>query len=142
MNPRIGWLAAAAAGLVVVIVALATINRPADDSVGASSSPIVSPSAPLAGAAVPIELQAMWMSGPRSITGFDADAGVSLTFTATGGFSMNGSLIDRPDHMLSSVEILGIPAGTARSRLHHAHRAMRAALEADARVPAIGGQLG
>jgi RNA polymerase sigma-70 factor, ECF subfamily len=38
--------------------------------------------------------------------------------------------------------ILGIPAGTARSRLHHAHRAMRAALEADARVPAIGGQLG
>jgi RNA polymerase sigma-70 factor (ECF subfamily) len=30
-------------------------------------------------------------------------------------------------------EILGIPAGTARSRLHHAHSAMRAALEADAR---------
>ena len=30
-------------------------------------------------------------------------------------------------------ENLGIPAGTARSRLHHAHRAMRAALEADAR---------
>lgn len=39
-------------------------------------------------------------------------------------------------------ELLGIPAGTARSRLHHAHRAMRAALEADARVPALGGQLG
>jgi len=38
-------------------------------------------------------------------------------------------------------EILGIPAGTARSRLHHAHRAMRAALEADARATAIGGQL-
>jgi RNA polymerase sigma-70 factor (ECF subfamily) len=37
--------------------------------------------------------------------------------------------------------ILGVPAGTARSRLHHAHRAMRAALEADARVTAIGGQL-
>jgi RNA polymerase sigma-70 factor, ECF subfamily len=30
-------------------------------------------------------------------------------------------------------EILGIPPGTARSRLHHAHRAMRAALDADAR---------
>ena len=30
-------------------------------------------------------------------------------------------------------EALGIPAGTARSRLHNAHRAMRAALEADAR---------
>ena len=38
-------------------------------------------------------------------------------------------------------EILGIPAGTARSRLHNAHRAMRAALEADARASAIGGQL-
>lgn len=32
-------------------------------------------------------------------------------------------------------ETLGIPPGTARSRLHHAHRAMRAALEADARAP-------
>jgi RNA polymerase sigma-70 factor (ECF subfamily) len=28
---------------------------------------------------------------------------------------------------------MGIPAGTARSRLHYAHSAMRAALEADAR---------
>lgn len=37
-------------------------------------------------------------------------------------------------------EILGIPVGTARSRLHHAHRAMRAALDADSRVIAIGGQ--
>jgi RNA polymerase sigma-70 factor (ECF subfamily) len=35
--------------------------------------------------------------------------------------------------------LLGIPAGTARSRLHHAHRAMRAALEADARSTAVGG---
>ncbi len=31
-------------------------------------------------------------------------------------------------------ETLGIPPGTARSRLHNAHRAMRAALEADARA--------
>ena len=37
-------------------------------------------------------------------------------------------------------EILGIPVGTARSRLHNAHRAMRAALDADARVNAIGGE--
>jgi len=37
-------------------------------------------------------------------------------------------------------EILGIPVGTARSRLHHAHRAMRAALDADARVIAIRGR--
>lgn len=35
-------------------------------------------------------------------------------------------------------EVLGIPAGTVRSRLHHAHRVMRAALEAEARTPAAG----
>ena len=37
-------------------------------------------------------------------------------------------------------ETLGIAAGTARSRLHYAHRAMRAALEADERRIAIGGR--
>ncbi len=36
-------------------------------------------------------------------------------------------------------EALGIPAGTARSRLHYAHAAMRAALEADARRQVAGG---
>ena len=36
-------------------------------------------------------------------------------------------------------DTLGIPAGTARSRLHYAHRAMRAALEADARRPVAAG---
>jgi len=35
-------------------------------------------------------------------------------------------------------EVLGIPVGTAHSRLHYAMRGMRAALEADAR-PAVGG---
>jgi RNA polymerase sigma-70 factor (ECF subfamily) len=34
-------------------------------------------------------------------------------------------------------EILGIPVGTAHSRLHHAMRGLRAALDADAR-PALG----
>jgi RNA polymerase sigma-70 factor (ECF subfamily) len=39
-------------------------------------------------------------------------------------------------------ERLGIPVGTARSRLHYAHRAMRAAIEADERPVAVaGGQL-
>ncbi len=38
-------------------------------------------------------------------------------------------------------ETLGIPPGTARSRLHHAHRAMRAALEADARTTVTEGRL-
>jgi RNA polymerase sigma-70 factor (ECF subfamily) len=41
--------------------------------------------------------------------------------------------------MAEIADALGIPAGTARSRLHHAHRAMRAALEADARLMATGG---
>lgn len=38
-------------------------------------------------------------------------------------------------------ETLGIPDGTARSRLHYAHRAMRAALEADARSSDAEGRL-
>jgi RNA polymerase sigma-70 factor (ECF subfamily) len=36
-------------------------------------------------------------------------------------------------------DVLGVAAGTIRSRLHHAHRAMRAAIEADARAAAVGG---
>jgi RNA polymerase sigma-70 factor (ECF subfamily) len=36
-------------------------------------------------------------------------------------------------------EVLGAPAGSIRSRLHHAHRAMRAAIDADARAAAVGG---
>ena len=36
-------------------------------------------------------------------------------------------------------EVLDQPAGTVRSRLHHATRAMRAALDADARSFAVGG---
>ena len=39
-------------------------------------------------------------------------------------------------------ELLGQPAGTIRSRLHHAHRAMRAAIDADERGTALGGSLG
>ena len=37
-------------------------------------------------------------------------------------------------------EMLGIPPGTARSRLHHAHRAMRAALDAEARSASSPGR--
>jgi RNA polymerase sigma-70 factor (ECF subfamily) len=36
-------------------------------------------------------------------------------------------------------DILGARAGTIRSRLHHAHRAMRAAVDADSRAAAVGG---
>jgi len=45
---------------------------------------------------------------------------------------------------LDSTEIadaIGVPLGTVRSRLHHAHRAMRAVLEADNRVTATEGRL-
>lgn len=34
---------------------------------------------------------------------------------------------------------LGIPVGTARSRLHYAHRAMRAVIEADERLVSVAG---
>ena len=37
-------------------------------------------------------------------------------------------------------EILGIPVGTVHSRLHHAHLAMRAALDADDRAIVMGGR--
>ncbi len=37
-------------------------------------------------------------------------------------------------------EVLGIPVGTVGSRLHTAHRAMRAALDANARVIAVEGR--
>ena len=40
--------------------------------------------------------------------------------------------------LVEMAEILGQPAGTVRSRLHHAHRAMRAALDAEARSATIG----
>jgi len=41
--------------------------------------------------------------------------------------------------LVEIADMLGVPAGTIRSRLHHAHRAMRAALEADARA-VVGGR--
>jgi RNA polymerase sigma-70 factor (ECF subfamily) len=37
-------------------------------------------------------------------------------------------------------DMLGVSGGIIRSRLHHAHRAMRAAIDADARATAVGGQ--
>jgi RNA polymerase sigma-70 factor, ECF subfamily len=41
--------------------------------------------------------------------------------------------------LVEIAETLGVPAGTIRSRLHHAHRAMRAALDAEARA-VVGGR--
>jgi RNA polymerase sigma-70 factor (ECF subfamily) len=42
--------------------------------------------------------------------------------------------------LVEIAETLGIPPGTARSRLHTAHRSMRAALDADARQTVVGGR--
>jgi RNA polymerase sigma-70 factor (ECF subfamily) len=39
-----------------------------------------------------------------------------------------------------AADVLGLPAGTVRSRLHRAMQQMRAALEADARTEPIGGR--
>ncbi len=104
MNPRLRYFTVAATALLAVIAAVVLIG-------GGSKSPVLPTASPepsaTAAADVPQELRALWMGGTRSITGLDADAGVSLMFSATGTFSMNGSLTDRPDRMQSSVEILG-----------------------------------
>jgi RNA polymerase sigma-70 factor (ECF subfamily) len=42
--------------------------------------------------------------------------------------------------LVDVADLLGLPAGTVRSRLHHAHRAMRAALDAEARSSTLGEQ--
>lgn len=42
--------------------------------------------------------------------------------------------------LIEIAEILGAPAGTVRSRLHHAKRAMRAAIDAADRATVVGGQ--
>ena len=43
--------------------------------------------------------------------------------------------------LVEIAETLGIPAGTARSRLHYATRVLRAAIEADARLVAPEGRM-
>jgi DNA-directed RNA polymerase specialized sigma24 family protein len=43
--------------------------------------------------------------------------------------------------LVEIAETLGIPAGTARSRLHYATRVLRAAIEADARPVAPEGRM-
>lgn len=42
--------------------------------------------------------------------------------------------------LVEIAEIIGIPAGTVRSRLHHAKRSMRASIDAAERSTVIGGQ--
>ena len=43
--------------------------------------------------------------------------------------------------LVEVAELLGIPAGTVRSRLHYAIRSLRAAIEAGAAIPATEGRL-
>ena len=75
-----------------------------------------------------------WPTGTCSSAASDGcrpNSGRSSSSTTTSGYA--------PSEI---AETLGIPAGTARSRLHHAHRAMRAALDADARTTVPEGRLG
>ena len=84
MNPNIRWLTAAAAALVVVLVAVATINRPVDDTVGASSTPLASagPSQGAGAAPVPDVLRGTWMGEPRTVPDGAPEAGSTLTLDA------------------------------------------------------------
>ena len=66
-------------------------------------------------------------------------SGASSGCHPTNGQS-SSCITTRAMHQRRSPRSLGILPGTARSRLHHAHRAMRAALDADARLATAGGQ--
>lgn len=81
MNRNIRWLTAAAAALIVVLVAVATINRPADDAVGASPLPSASPGASQVAGADPIPdvLRATWLGAPRTVPDVAPEAGSTLT---------------------------------------------------------------
>jgi hypothetical protein len=80
MNSRIRWLALAAAILVVAVAGLALINRP-DGNVGTSPSPSPTSSSE-SGAALPAALIGRWMSGPRTLPGWNPDGtGSSLLFS-------------------------------------------------------------
>jgi len=82
--------------------------------------------------------------GPASLVAADASVAVADRDQLERGFDRLSaeqravvvlhSYFDMPLEQVASV--LGVPAGTARSRLHRALQSMRAALEADSRVPA------
>ena len=77
MNSRIRWLALAAAALVVAVAGLALINRPNNSDVGASPTPSGEPS-PTPLAAIPAELQKLWIGETRQVPGLDPAAERSL----------------------------------------------------------------
>ena len=86
---------------------------------------------PIDGPAAPDEIQTVALRDQieRGFRRLSIDQRVVLTLHHFSGYA--------PTEI---AEILGIPPGTARSRLHNAHRAMRAALEADARTQVSGGR--
>jgi len=81
--------------------------------------------------------------GPASFVATDASASVADRDQLERGFKRLSveqravvvlhTYFDLPLEQVASV--LGVPAGTARSRLHRALQTMRAALEADSRLP-------
>ena len=99
MNPRIRIYTVLAAALLVVVAAIAVIGAGSKGPVLATQTP-----ASTTASDVPDELRALWLSGTRSITGLEADDGVSLTFTPRGTFSMTDALTSRTSRFQSPVE--------------------------------------
>ena len=62
----------------------------------------------------------------RAFHKLDADQRIVLVLHYYLGFGLD-----------EAAEVLGVPPGTVRSRLHRATRAMRAAIDADARLPIL-----
>ena len=92
-----------------------------------------------------VNLQVLPVDGPEALTRPSPWPIATSSHAGSDGCRPTNGRSSCMNHYLgySPAEIadtLGIPPGTARSRLHHAHRAMRAALEADARTVAIGGR--
>ena len=77
------------------------------------------------------------MSSPRSSIATRSSAGSGGSRRSSGRSSCSTTTWASISNEIG--EVLDIPAGTARSRLHYAHRAMRALLEADARPTAVAG---
>ena len=64
----------------------------------------------------------------------DAEHALDVHYARALGVNVEELLISQPDTGEQALEIadtLGVPAGTARSRLHYATRLLRAAIEAD-----------
>ena len=93
MTPRIRLIAAAAAAVIVAVVGYSLIGRGPEPNIGASPSPSVASTTPIA---VPVELQARWNGGPRDVPGILAGAGTTILFDGTSFEFAQSNAVDRP----------------------------------------------